>query len=178
MRLLYVATLVGTLALGIGEASAEDNGQELFQRFAKTCGMKPVSGEALDMQARGIGYLLQNGPLPPDDPKRDLDLVLFWKLPDRGSDFALNAYIVGLRAHYQVICSIHADNVDFAAFIESLKRETTLPEPQATSSAETGAPVYVWTVPADGATDKMEVRAYGEDRRRVNVTLTYDVIAR
>jgi hypothetical protein len=53
-----------------------------------------------------------------------------------------------------------------------------LPEPQATSSAQTGAPVYVWTVPADGATDKLEVRAYGEDRRRVNVTLTYDVIAR
>ena len=173
-----MATLFSALAFAGGEASADDNGHELFQRFAKTCAMKPVSGEALDKQARGVGYVLQHGPLPPDDPKQDLDLLLSWSLPDRGSDFALDAYIVGLRAHYQVICSIHADNVDLAALMESLERETTLPVPQATSSAQTGAPVYIWTVPADGATDKLEVRAYGAERRRVNVTLTYDVIAR
>jgi hypothetical protein len=41
MRLLYVAALLS--AFGIGEASAEDNGERLFQMFEKSCAGKPVS---------------------------------------------------------------------------------------------------------------------------------------
>jgi hypothetical protein len=176
MRVLYAATLVA--ALGVGEALAEDNGTELFQRFAKTCAMKPISGEALDARARSIGYVPQNGPIAPDDPKRDPDDVFFWRLPDQGVSFALDAYFTGRRAHYQVVCSIRGENVDFAAFVEGLKRETTLPDPKGGTNPNTGAPIYTWTVDADGGKDKLEVAAYGEARRRVLVTLTYDVIAR
>jgi hypothetical protein len=176
MRLLYAATLAS--AFGIGEASAEDNGEQLFQTFAKTCAMKPISGEALDARARSIGYVSEFGSVPPDDPKRDRDDLFFWTLPDQGKSFALNAYFAGPRARYQVVCSISGENVDFAAFVAGLKRESTLPEPQMGTSSGTGAPVYTWTVDADGAKDKLEVAAYGPARRKVVVTLTYDVIAR
>jgi hypothetical protein len=175
MRLLYAAMLMG--ALGIGEASAEDNGERLFQTFEKTCARKPVSGEALDAQARNLGYVHQNGPVAPDDIKRDLDDINFWKLPDQSSNFAIDAYFAGPRAHYQVICSIHADNVDPAAFIEGLKRETTLPDPQTTkSNPETGTLTYTWMAEADGGKDKLEIHAFKNGW--FSVTLSYDVIAR
>lgn len=176
MRHLYAATLF--LALGVGQASAEDDGEELFQRFAKTCAMKPISGEALDARARSIGYVPQNGPVAPDDPKRDPDDIFFWRLPDQGGSFGLDAYFTGRRAHYQVVCSIRGENVDLAAFIDGFKRETTLPDPQIATRPDTVAPVYTWAVEDDGGQDKLEVAAYGQGRRRVVVTLTYDVIAR
>lgn len=139
--------------------------------------MKPTSGAALDARARAIGYVPQSGPVAPDDPKRDPDDVFFWKLPDEGANFTLNAYFTGRRAHYQVVCSIRGDDVDFTAFVDGLKRESRLPDPQVTKSPA-DAPIYTWTVDADGGKDKLEVAAYGEARRRVVVTLTYDVIAR
>jgi hypothetical protein len=89
MRLLYVAALL--VAFGIGEASAEDNGEKLFQNFEKTCAGKPTSGEALDVRARGLGYVHQDGPVAPDDPKRNFDDVHYWKLPEQGSDFGIDA---------------------------------------------------------------------------------------
>jgi hypothetical protein len=174
MRLLYAATLVG--ALGIDEVSAEDNGARLFQMFENTCARKPVSGEALDAQARSLGYIHQNGPVAPDDLKRNLDDVNFWKLPDQGSNFAIDAYFSGPRAHYQVSCAIHADNVDLAAFVASLKRETNLPDLQPQSNPETGALTYAWMAEADGGKDILEVAAYRNGR--VSVRFGYDVIAR
>jgi hypothetical protein len=174
MRLLCAATLVG--ALGVGQASAEDNGDRLFQMFENTCARKPVSGAALDAQARSLGYVNQNGPVAPDDPKRDPDDLYYWKLPDGGYNFAISIYFTGPRAHYQAICDIHADNVDLAAFIEGLKRETTLPDRQPKSNPETGAVTYAWTTEADGGKDTFEVAAYKNGR--VNVHFAYEVIAR
>ncbi|WP_158814477.1 hypothetical protein [Methylocapsa sp. S129] len=174
MRLLCAAMLLS--ALGMGEALAEDNGERLFQIFERTCAMKPVSGEALDAQARSLGYIHQDGPVAPDDLKRDPDDINFWKLSDQGSNFAIDAYFGGPRAHYQVSCSVHADNVDPAAFIERLKRETTLPDPQTKSDPETGKLTYAWTAEADGGKDRLEVAAFRNGR--VLVAFSYDVIAR
>jgi hypothetical protein len=174
MRLLYVAALLG--ALGIGEASAEDNGDRLFQMFEKTCAGKPVSSEALDARARGLGYVHQNGPVAPDDGKRDLDDIHYWRLPDEGSNFAIDAYFAGPRAHYRISCGIHAVNVDAAAFVAGVRRETTLPEPQTKSDPETGRLIYSWTAEEDGGKDVLEVDAFKNGR--VSVTFTYDVIAR
>jgi hypothetical protein len=175
MRLLYVATLLG--AFGIGDALAGDNGERLLLLFEKTCAAKPVSGEALDGQARGFGYIHQYGAVAPDDLKRDPDGVYSWKLPDQGSNFAISAYFGGLRAHYQVSCSIHADNVEPAAFLARLRSETELPDPQTTKSdAETGGLTYSWTAEADGGKDVLEVRTFRDGR--VSLAFTYDVIAR
>jgi hypothetical protein len=174
MRLLYAAMLVG--ALGIGQASAEDNGERLFQIFANTCVRKPVSGAALDALARSLGYVPEHGPVAPDDLKHDPDDLYFWKLPDGGSNFAISAYFAGLRAHYQVVCDIHANNVDLAAFVEILKRETTLAEQQPKSNPETGALTYTWTAEADGGKDTLEVAAFKSGI--VNLHLAYEVIAR
>jgi hypothetical protein len=173
MRLLYAALLC---ALGISEASAQDNGLRLLQMFENTCARKPVSGEALDVQARSLGYVHQNGPVAQDDIKRDPDDINFWKLPDQGSNFAIDAYFAGPRAHYQVSCSIHADNVDPAAFIEGLKREMTLPDPRTKSNPETGALTYTWMAEADGEKETLEVDAFKNGI--VSVTFSYDVIAR
>jgi hypothetical protein len=112
MRHFFVATLLG--ALSIGEASAEDNGQRLFQMFQKTCAGKPVSGEALDARARGLGYVHPNGPVAPDDLKRNPDDIHSWRLPEQGSNFAIDAYFAGPRTNYRIVCAIHADNVDIA----------------------------------------------------------------
>jgi hypothetical protein len=172
MRLLCVAMLLG--AFGIGEASAEDNGERLLQIFEKTCVGKPVSGEALDALARGLGYVHQNGPAAPD--KQDPDDIHYWKLPEQGPNFAIDAYFVGPRAHYQVVCGIHADNVDVAALVEGIMRETTLPDPQTKSDTETGRLTYTWKAEADGGKDMLEVAAYKNGR--VSVTFSYDVIAR
>ncbi|WP_158818276.1 hypothetical protein [Methylocapsa sp. S129] len=174
MRLLYVATLLG--AFGVGQASAEDNGERLLQIFEKTCAGKPVSGEALDAQARGLGYVHQNGAVAPDDLKRDPDDIHDWKLPEQGSNFALDAYFAGPRTHYRTVCGIHADNVDIAAFVERLMRETTLPQPQTKSDPKTGALSYIWTAEADGGKDTLEVDAYKNGR--VRLAFSYDVIAR
>jgi hypothetical protein len=176
MRLWFAAIML--CALGIGRASAEDNGEELFENFAKTCATKPVSGAELDARARGLGYISQNGANDPDDGKRDLDFLYFWKLPNKHTNFAINAYFFGPRAHYQVNCSIRSDNVDFNAFVGTLERNTSLPPPQMTSDPKTGAPIYTWTVDSDGANDILQVEAFGEDRRRADVRLTYEVIAR
>lgn len=73
---------------------------------------------------------------------------------------------------------MRGENVGFAAFVEVLRREATLPDAPVGTNPDTGAPIYTWTVDADGAKDKLEVAAYGEARRRVLVTFTYDVIAR
>jgi hypothetical protein len=174
MRLLYVATLLG--AFGIGEASAEDNSERLFQIFEKTCAGKPVSGEALDARARGLGYVHQNGPVAPYDGKRNLDDIHSWRLPDEGANFAISAYFAGPRAHYRISCGIRADNVDAAAFVAGLVRETTLPEAQTKSDPETSKLTYSWTADEDGGKDVLEVAAYKNGR--VSVTFTYDVIAR
>jgi hypothetical protein len=174
MRLLYVVTLLG--AFSIGEASAEDNGERLFQIFEKTCAGKPVSGEALDARARGLGYVHQNGPVAADDLKRDRDDIHYWKLPGQGSNFAMDTYFVGPQAKYQAVCGIHADNVDVAPFVEGLMRGTTLPEPQAKSDPETGRWTYTWTTEVVGGKDTLEVAAYKNGK--VSVTLSYDVIAR
>jgi hypothetical protein len=174
MRLLYVAPLLG--ALGIGEASAEDNGDRLFQIFEKTCAEKPVSGEALDARARRLGYVHQNGPVAPDDLRRDPDDIHDWKLPEQGSNFAIDAYFAGPRANYRIVCAIHADNVDVAAFVEGLMRETTLPKPQTKSDPETGMLTYAWTAEADGGKDLLEVAAFKNGR--VRIAFSYDVIAR
>ena len=173
MRFLYVATLLG--AFGIGEASAEDNGERLFQMFEQTCIGKPVSGEALDARARSLGYVHQNGPVAPDDGKRSLDDIHYWKLPEQGSNFAIDAYFVGPRAHYQTVCGIHADNVDVAAFVAGLMRETTLAELQTKSDPETGRLTYAWTAEADGGKDTLEVAAFKNGR--VSVAFSYEVIA-
>jgi hypothetical protein len=172
MRLLCVATLLG--AFGIGEASAEDNGERLFQIFEKTCAGKPVSGEALDARARGLGYVHQNGPVAPD--KLDPDDIHFWRLPEQGSNFAIDAYFAGRRANYRTVCGIHAVNVDVAAFVEGLMRETTLPEAQAKSDPQTGALTYAWTAEADGGKDTLEVAA--SKSGLVSIIFSYDVIAR
>jgi len=174
MRLLYVATLLG--AFGIGGASAEDNGERLFQTFEKTCAGKPVSGEALDVRARGLGYIHQNRPVAPDDLKRDPDDIHYWKLPEQGSNFAIDAYFVGSRAKYQTVCGIHADNVDVVAFVRGLRHETALPEPQTKSDPETGRLTYTWMTEADGGKDSLEVAAYRNGW--VSVTFSYVVIAR
>ena len=174
MRLLYAAALLG--ALGAGQASAEDNGDRLFQMFQHTCARKPISGEALDAEARSLGYISQDGPVAPDDMKRDLDDINSWRLPDGGSNFAISAYFAGPRAHYQVSCSLHADNVDLAGFIAGLKRETTLPDQQPKSNPETGAVTYTWAAEADGGKDKLEIAAYKNGR--VVVNFGYEVIAR
>jgi hypothetical protein len=175
MRLLFVAILLS--ALGIGDALAEDNGARLLQLFEKTCAAKPDSGAALDTRARSFGYIHQNGPVAPDDLSRDPDDVNFWKLPDQGANFAIDAYFGGPRAHYQVACAIHADNVDPAAFLARLKRETTLPDPPVTKSdTQTGALSYSWTAEADGGKDVLEVHVSRDGR--VSVAFTYEVIAR
>jgi len=174
MRLLTLAALLA--AFGIGEASAEDNGGRLFQMFQKTCAGKPVSAEALDARARGLGYVHPDGPVAPEDPTRDPDDIHFWKLPEQGSNFAIDAYFTGRRAKYQVVCGMHADTVDVAAFVETLRRETTLPEPQTKSDPETGRVSYAWTVEAGGGKDVLDVAAYRNGR--VSITFTYDVIVR
>jgi hypothetical protein len=176
MRLGFAAIMF--VALGMGLALADDNGGELFQNFAKTCGTKPLSGAELDTRARRLGYLRQNGSNDPDDGKRDLDFLYFWRLPDKRTDFAIDAYFFGPRAHYQVNCAIRSGNVDFDAFVEGLERNTSLPAPQVTSDPKTNAPIYTWTVDAEGANDILVVEAFGEDHRRVDVRLTYEVIAR
>jgi hypothetical protein len=174
MRLLYVAALWS--AFGVGEALAEDNGERLFQMFEKTCAGKPVSGAALDARARALGYVHQNGPVAPDDLKRDPDDIHDWKLPEQGSNFAIDAYFAGPRANYRSVCGLHADNVDGAAFVAALRRQTTLPEPQTKSDPQTGRVTYAWTTAADGGKDLLEVAAYRNGR--VSVTFSYDVIAR
>jgi hypothetical protein len=174
MRFFYLAALLG--ALGFGGASAEDNGERLFQMFEKTCAAKPISGEALDGRARPLGYVHQNGPVAPDDLKRDPDDIHFWKLPEQGSNFAIDAYFTGPRANYRTVCAIHADQVDAAAFVETLRRETTLPESQTNSDPQTGRLTYTWTAEADGGKDTLEVAAFRNGR--VSVTFSYDVIAR
>jgi hypothetical protein len=176
MRLWFAAIMF--VALATGRASADDNGDELFQKFARTCATKPLSGAELDGRARGLGYVSQIGPDNPDDDKRDLDFLYFWRLPNKRANFAIDAYFFGPRAHYQVNCSIRSDNVDFEAFVGGLERNTSLPAPQITSDPKTGAPIYTWTVDAEGAKDILVIEAFGEDRRRVDVRLTYDVIAR
>jgi hypothetical protein len=174
MRLLYAAMLLG--AFGIGEVSAEDNSERLLQMFEKTCAGKPISGEALDARARGLGYVHQNGSAAPDDGKRDLDDIHYWRLPEQGANFAIDAYFAGPRAHYRISCGIHADNVDVAAFVAGLRRETTLPEPQTKSDPETGRLTYAWTAEEDGGKDMLEVVAFKNGR--VSVTFSYDVTAR
>jgi hypothetical protein len=175
MRLLFVAALLATL--DIGDAVAADNGAKLLQIFEKTCAAKPVSGEALDGQARSFGYINQYGPVAPDDLKRDPDDVYSWKLPAQDSNFAISAYFGGPRAHYQVSCSIHADNVEAADFLARLRSETNLLDPQTTKSdAGTGALTYSWTAEADGGKDVLQVRTFRDGR--VSLAFTYDVIAR
>jgi hypothetical protein len=176
MRLVLAAIMF--CALCPGRASAEDNGEELFQKFAGTCATKPVSGAELDARARSLGYVSRNGSDDPDDGKRDLDFLYFWRLPDKGANLAVDAYFFGPRAHFQVVCSVTSGDVDFDAFVESLKRNTSLPAPQVTSDPKTGAPIYGWTVDADGWKDVLQVEGFGADHRRVDVWLTYDVVAR
>lgn len=176
MRLWVAVIMMGVL--GMGRACAEDNGDELFQEFAQTCGMKPVSGAELDARARKLGYVSQSGAGDPDDGKRDLDFLYFWKLSDNRSNFAIDAYFFGPRAHFEVNCSIRSENVDFDAFVGGLARNTSLPAPQVASDPKTGAPIYTYSVDADGATDVLEVEGFGEDHRRVGIRLTYQVIAR
>ena len=177
MRLCFAAIALGAL-IGAGQAWAEDNGEALFQRFAKTCATKPISAAELDARARSLGYVSNIGPSDPDDGRVDLDFIYFWKLPDQGPDFAISTYFYGPRAHFQVNCAIRANNVGYDAFVASLKLNTSLPEPQVTSDSKTGAPIYTWTVDADGAKDILVVEGFGEDNRRVDVRLTYEVIAR
>jgi hypothetical protein len=170
MRLLYVAMLLG--AFGIGGAAAEDNGARLLQIFEKTCAGKPVSGAALDQRARALGYANQNWPLAPDDSKRDLDDIYYWKLPDQGSNFGIDAYFAGPRANYRISCGVHAENVDVGAFVAGLGREMKLPA--AKVDAETGT--YAWTLEADGGKDALVVKGFKSGR--VSVTVTYDVVGR
>jgi hypothetical protein len=172
MRLLYLAALLG--AFGIREASADDNGERLFQILEKTCVRKPVSGEALDALARPLGYVHQDGRVAPLKPNPDD--IHYWRLPEQGQNFALDAYFAGPRANYRVVCGIHADNLDVAAFVQSLMHQTTLPEPQTKSDPDTGRLTYSWTAEADGGKDTLEVAAYKNGR--VSVTFTYDVITR
>jgi hypothetical protein len=174
MRLLYVAAVLG--AFGMGEASAEDNGARLLQIFEQTCAGKPASGAALDASARSLGYANQNWPVAPDDSRRALDDVYFWKLPDQGSKFAIDAYFAGPRAHYRVVCGLHADHVDVAAFVASVKREMKLAEASEKTDAETGRVTYGWTGQTGGGEDVLEVAAFRNGR--VSVTLTYDVRGR
>ncbi len=173
---LFAAIMLS--ALGVGQAAAQDNGEELFEKFSKTCATKPLSGAELDARARSLGYVSQNEASDPDDGKRNLDFLYFWRLSNQHVNFALDAYFTGPRTHYQVDCSIHADNVDFDAFVGGLKRNTSLPAPQVTSDPKTGAPIYTWTADADGGKDVLEIEGFGEDHRRVSVRFAYDVIAR
>ena len=177
MRLCFAAVAVCML-VSSRQASADDNGAALFQRFAKICATKPVSGAELDVRARSLGYASSNGTNDPDDGKRDLDFLYFWKLPGEGPNYAIDTYFYGPRAHFEVNCAISANNVDLDGFVASLKSNPSLSEPQVTSDPKTGAPIYTWTVDADGAKDILVVEGFGEDRRRVDVRLTYEVIAR
>ena len=174
MRLLPATMLI--VALGIGRASAEDNGERLFQMFERTCATKPVSGEALDAQARGLGYVSRNAPVSSGDLTRKLDDIYDWKLPDQGFNFALNAYLFGPRAHYQVSCSIHARDVDPAALLAIVKRETALPDPQTKTDPETGMQSHIWTAEVEGGKDTMQINTFKNGN--ASITLNYDVIAR
>ena len=177
MRFLYFCAATALGLAVVCEAPAADNGERLVQVFSKTCAKKPVTAGAMDTLARGLGYSHQNGPVAADDPKRDPDDVHFWKLREQGSNFAIDAYFSGPRAHYQVSCSIKADDIAAAAFLAVLKRETTLPDPQSTKlDPDSGSSTYIWTAEVDGAQDKLEVNA--SRNGRVRIALTYVVIGR
>jgi hypothetical protein len=174
MRLAIVAMLIGTLSAG--RALAADDGDALLHKFAETCATKPVSAEALDMLARAVGYMPEHGPVAPDDLSRNPDDIYSAKLPDQGSNFAISAYFGGSRAHYEVSCGMRGQQVDASAFVELLRRETTLPDPQIAADAEIGKQTFVWTADDDGGKDKLEIDAFTDGR--LSLTFTYDVISR
>ena len=54
MRLCFAAIALSAL-IGVDQASAEDNGEALFQRFAKTCATKPISAAESPTRNSGGG---------------------------------------------------------------------------------------------------------------------------
>jgi hypothetical protein len=141
--------------------------------------MRPAAADRRGLGRAGDGKRLRLPIWQGGEPEKEsdsIDLLYSWKLPQRGSNFGLSAYMTGSRTLYRVDCSIGADQVTLDELVAALKKSASLPAASAEVKPGSDVTTVTWKVGPPDSGNSLQVTYNAKNARRCAVvTFNYEV---